>query len=86
MVMEAIGPFGDVADATKSVGEPTVAPFTGALVETPAKLSAGTVRHSRNRELILINGLSFKMKSRKSKPERAGPLMCDGTEASTLVK
>lgn len=50
MVMEAIGPFGDVADATNCVGEPTVAPFTGELVETPAKLIAGAARHSRNRE------------------------------------
>jgi hypothetical protein len=50
MVMEAIGPFGDVADATNCVGEPTVAPFRGVLVETPAKLSAGTARHNRNRE------------------------------------
>jgi hypothetical protein len=60
MVMEAIGPFGEVADAMNCVGEPTVAPFKGALVETPAKLSAGTARHSRNREQILINGSSFK--------------------------
>jgi hypothetical protein len=48
--MEAIGPFGDVADAMNRVGEPTVEPFRGALVETPAKLSAGTARQRRNRE------------------------------------
>lgn len=55
-----MGPLGEVADATNVVGDPTVAPFAGELVETPAKLNVGTARHSSKSDLIFSNGLSFK--------------------------
>lgn len=70
MVMEAIGAFGDVADAMNCVGEPTVAPFAGALVETPAKLSAGKARHSRKRRGIFDNWLSFNWNRDKANVKR----------------
>ena len=86
MVIEAMGPLGEVADATKFAGDPTVAPFAGELVETPAKLSVGTARHSSKSDLIFSNGQPFKVESLPANPTSSCLLLSDLTEASTLVK